>query len=102
VRLRFAGDDRRLLGQTALDCLRYHCHGDHSAEGRRGDVDGVMKRLAEAFTLDSSYASLPTMEERAAAFVKIALDHGLLVDMRVDEQPPDTIPPEPLADPGVR
>lgn len=91
----------RVAAGHALDCLRYHCHEDHSTEGRRGDVDGVMKRLAEAFTLDSSYASLPTVEERATAFVKIALEHGLLVDTQVHQQPPDTIPPAPPADPGV-
>lgn len=80
MRLRFTGDDRPMLGRTPLDCLHYHCHGDHSAEGRRGDVDGVMKRLADTFKLDSTYASLPTLEERAAAFVKLGLASGLLVD----------------------
>lgn len=70
-----------MRGETALDCLRYHCHGDHSAAARRGDIDGVMKRLAETFQLDPSYAALPTLEARSAAFVKIALEHGLLVDV---------------------
>lgn len=68
-----------MLGETALDCLRYHCHGDHSAEGRRADVDGVMKRLAATFELEASFTTLPTLEARAAAFVTIALDHGVLV-----------------------
>ena len=85
MRLRFAGDDRLLLGVTALNCLRYHCQGDHSAEGRRGDVDGVMRRLAATFKLETSFTALPTVEARAAAFVKIALEHGLLVDMRTDD-----------------
>lgn len=85
MRLRFAGDDRLLLGKTALDCLRYHCHGDHSAEARRGDIDGVMCRLAATFELETSFTILPTMEARAAAFVKIALEHDLLVGMRADD-----------------
>jgi hypothetical protein len=79
MKLRWAGDDRVLRGETALDCLRYHCHGDHSAEARRGDVDGVMKRLATTFQLDTSYTELPTLEERAAAFVKIASARRLLL-----------------------
>ena len=79
MRLRFSGDDRPMIGKTALDCLLYHCHGDHSEEGRSGNVDGVMKRLAQAFSLDSSFSTLPTLEERAAVFVKNALEHGLLV-----------------------
>ena len=81
MKLRFAGDDRILRGETALDCLRYHCHGDHSVAAQRGDVDGVMQRLAETFQLESSYTSLPTLEERAADFVKITRDQGLLVDV---------------------
>lgn len=80
--LRFAGDDRILRGETALDCLHYHGHGDHSAAARRGDIDGVMKRIAETFQLDQSFASLPTLEERCDAFVKIALKDGLLVDVK--------------------
>ena len=79
MKLRWAGDDRVLCGTTALDCLRYHCCVDHSAEGRRGDVDGVMKRLSETFQLDMSYATLPTLEERAAAFIKIASARRLLL-----------------------
>jgi hypothetical protein len=85
MRLRFAGEDKsRMRGKTALDCLRYHCHGDHSPEGQRGDVDGVMKRLTDIFKLDTSYASLPTLEERCEAFVKIALKDGLLIDASSD------------------
>lgn len=80
MKLRFAGDDRIMRGATALECLRHHCHGDHSAAARRGDIDGVMKRLADTFQLDSSYTTLSTLEERAAAFVKTARDHCLLVD----------------------
>jgi hypothetical protein len=68
-----------MRGATALDCMRDHCHGDHSAEGRRGDVDGVMKRLSDTFQLDTSYAALPTLEERATAFVKIASERRLLL-----------------------
>jgi hypothetical protein len=81
MKLRWDGDDRIMRGATALDCLRYHCHGDHSAAAQRGDVDGVMKRLADTFQLDPSYAALPTLEERAAGFVKIARDQKLLVDV---------------------
>jgi hypothetical protein len=77
-----------MRGATPLDVLRYHCQGDHSAEAQRGDIDGVMQRLAKTFHLDASYASLPTLEERAAAFVKIAIDEGLLVDLSVT--PPRT------------
>lgn len=83
MRLRWSGDDRLMFGKTALDCLRYHCHGDHSAEGRRGDVDGVMKRVATTFQIDQSFVALPTLEERCDSFVKIALDCGLLVDLAV-------------------
>lgn len=88
MRLRFAGDHRIMRGATALDVLRYHCHGDHSAEAQRGDIDGVMLRLAKTFHLDASYATLPTLEERAVAFVKTAIDEGLLVDLSVT--PPRT------------
>lgn len=70
-----------MQGATALDCLRYHCHGDHSAAARRGDVDGVMAKIAETFQLDPAYAALPTSEERAAAFVATAIATGLLVDL---------------------
>jgi hypothetical protein len=70
-----------MVGKTALDCLRMHCHGDYSAEGRRGDVDGVMKRIATTFQIDQSFAALPTLEERCDAFVKTALDCGLLIDL---------------------
>lgn len=89
MRLRFLGSDNILLGSSALECLRYHCHGDHhpcihSDEAQRGDIDGVMKRLCDEFaldfTIDVSYASLPTLEERSAAFVKALLDCGLLMD----------------------
>lgn len=80
MKMRWAGDDKILRGATALDCLRYHCHGDHSAAGQRGDVDGVMKRIAETFQLDQSYASLATLEERAVAFVAIAIGRGVLID----------------------
>ena len=83
MRLRWSGDDRKMAGKTALDCLRMHCHGDHSVEGQRGDVDGVMKRIATTFQIDQSFAALPTLEERCDAFVKIALDCGLLVDLSV-------------------
>jgi hypothetical protein len=80
MKLRWAGDNKILRGATALECLRYHCHGDHSAEGRRGDIDGVMKRIAETFQIDTTaYAALPTLDERCAAFVKTALDCGLMV-----------------------
>lgn len=82
MRLRFSGDDRPMLGKTALDCLRYHCQGDHSPEGQRGDVDGVMARLAKTFDLDLGYAALPTLEARCEAFVKAALSNGLLIDER--------------------
>jgi hypothetical protein len=75
-----------MLGETALDCLRYHCHGDHSAEGRRGDVDGVMQRLAATFELETSFTVLPTVEARAAAFVKLALERGVLVNIPHDLQ----------------
>lgn len=81
MKLRWAGDDKILRGSTALDCLRYHCHGDHSAEARRGDLDGVMKRIATTFQLDLAYAALSTLEERSAAFVKTALDHGIMIDV---------------------
>ena len=80
MKLRWAGDDHFLRGATALDCLRYHCRSDHSAEGRRGDVDGVMKRIADTFQLDASYASLPTLEERATAFVQVAIARHVLID----------------------
>ncbi len=81
MKLRWAGDDKILWGATALDCLRYHCHGDHSLAGQRGDVDGVMKRIAETFQLDSAYAALPTLEERSTAFVKTAIAHGVMIDV---------------------
>ena len=81
MRLRFAGDHRIMRGATALDVLRYHCHGDHSPEAQRGDIDSVMKRLATTFQLDLTYAALPTLEERAAAFVKTAIECGLLADL---------------------
>lgn len=68
-----------MRGATALDCLRFHCHGDHSPEAQRGDVDGVMRRLANTFQLDLSYAALPTLEERAEAFVNTAIDRGIMV-----------------------
>jgi len=80
VRLRWTGDRRVLRGVTALDCLRDHCHGDHSEASRRGDVDGVMRRIAVAFQLDLFYAELPTLEERCSAFVRTALDRALLID----------------------
>jgi hypothetical protein len=70
-----------MAGKTALDCLRMHCHGDHSVEGQRGDVDGVMRRIATTFQIDQSFAALSTLEERCEAFVKIALAEGLLVDL---------------------
>lgn len=81
MKLRWAGDDKILRGATALDCLRYHCHGDHSAEARRGDLDGVMKRIATTFQLDLANAALPTLEERSEAFVKTALDRGIMIDV---------------------
>lgn len=81
MKLRWTGDDHILRGATALDCLRYHCHGDHSAAARSGDVDGVMKRIAEIFRLDQSYAALSTLEARCDAFVNSALACGLLVDL---------------------
>lgn len=70
-----------MRGATALDVLRYHCHGDHSSEAQRRDIDGVMLRLAKTFQLDLAYAALSTLEERATAFVKTAIDCGLLVDL---------------------
>lgn len=82
MKLRWAGDDKILRGATALDCLRYHCHGDHTTAGQRGDVDGVMERISRTFEIDPSYASLPTLEERSAAFVKAALDCGVLIDAK--------------------
>jgi hypothetical protein len=85
MKLRFAEDDRVMRGATALDCLRCHCQGDHSAEAQRGDIDGVMKRLAATFQLDPSYVAPTTLEERAAAFVTIALACGLLVDLSVSK-----------------
>lgn len=81
MKLRWAGDDRILRGATALDCFRYHCHGDHSRAGQRGDVDGVMKCIAETFQLDTAYASLSSLEERAAAFVTTAINRGVMVDV---------------------
>ena len=86
MKLRWYGDDKILRGATALDCLRYHCHGDHSDAGIRGDVDGVMARIAEMFKLDPSYASLPTLEERAAAFVATAVAIGLLKDLAAPQE----------------
>lgn len=83
MRLRWSGDDRPMFGKTALDCLRYHCGGDHSTEARRGDIDGVMKRIATTFQIDQSFVKLPTLDARCDAFVKIALDCGLLVDLAV-------------------
>ena len=81
MKLRWAGDDKIMLGTSALDCLRYHCHGDHSAEARHGDIDGVMKRIGETFQIDPSYATRSTLEERCEAFVKIAIACGLIVDV---------------------
>ena len=96
MKLRWAGDDKIMRGVTALDCLRYHCHGDHSVEAQCGDLDGVMQRLAAVkvredrsqcvhydmnATFDLTYATLPTLDERCAAFVKTAIDCGLIVDM---------------------
>lgn len=83
MRLRFFGDDRPLIGKTALDCLRFHCNGDHSPEARRGDIDGVMARLAKTFELDTSYSTRPTLDERCIAFVDAALASGLLVDAKL-------------------
>lgn len=80
MRLRFSGDDRPLIGTTALDCLRYHCRGDHSPEAQRGDIDGVMNRLARTFDLDRSFMAELTLEARCEAFVSTALACGLLVD----------------------
>ena len=81
MKLRWVGDDKsRMRGTTALDCLRHHCHGDHSPEGCRGDVDGVMRRITSTFALDVAYASLPTLEERTEAFVKTAIDGGILFE----------------------
>jgi hypothetical protein len=101
MHLRFAGDDRLLLGQTALDCLRYHCHGDHSAEGQRSDVDEASGRNLHArfilrLTSNRGGAGCCFREDRTGA--------DLLVDMRINKPPPDTIPsaPPPPADPGVR
>lgn len=84
MRLRFYGDDKpRLIGATALDCLRFHCHSDHSPEARRGDIDGVMARLANTFHLDRTYADQLTLEARCEMFVNTALACGLLVDAKV-------------------
>lgn len=80
MKLRWAGD-RVIRGATALDCLRHHLHSDHSAAAQRGAVDGVMERIAKTFQLDASYAALPTLEERAAAFVAAAIAVGLLEDL---------------------
>lgn len=79
MRLRFAGDDRPMFGRTALECLRYHCHGDHSTEAIRGDIDGVMKRLAKMFAIDAYYTALSNLEERCSAFVELALANGVLI-----------------------
>lgn len=81
MKLRFAGDDRIMRGATALACLRDHCNGDHSDAARRGDIDEVMKRLAETFKLDQSFRLLSTLDARCDAFVKGALEDGLLVDL---------------------
>ena len=79
MRLRFYGDDRPMLGKDALECLQFHCHGDHSPEGRRGDVDGVMNRIADTFKLDETFKSCTTLEERAVMFVMTAINAGLIV-----------------------
>jgi len=81
MKLRWAGDDKIMRGATALDCLRYHCHGDHSHEARSGDIDGVMKRIADTFQIDTAYAALPTLDDRCAAFVRTAIACGLIVDV---------------------
>ena len=81
MKMRWAGDDKILRGATALDCLRYHCHGDHSAAAQRGDIDGVMARLSDDLQIDTSYRALPTLEERAAAFVHAARAQGWLMDV---------------------
>jgi hypothetical protein len=81
MKLRWSGDDRIMRGATAIDCLRDHCNGDHSPEARRNDIDGVMRRIAETFRLDLSFDKLSTLEARCEAFVKTAIDGGLLVNM---------------------
>lgn len=85
MKLRWWGDDRFMRGATALDCIKYHMHGDHSKEARSGDIDGVMRRLAtgwfgEQFNFDKSYMNLPTLEERADAFVQAAIECGMMLD----------------------
>jgi hypothetical protein len=86
MKLRWAGDDKIMRGATALECLRDHCHGDHSAEARRGDIDGVMKRIGETFQIDMDYAALSTLEERCAAFVKTGIACGLIVDLNAPQE----------------
>ena len=85
MKLRWAGDDKIMRGATALDCLRYHCHGDHSREAQRGDIDGVMKRIADTFRIDTAYAALPTLDDRCAAFVKTGIACGLIIDLDIPQ-----------------
>lgn len=90
MKLRFWGDDCYLRGATALACIRYHMGHDHSKEARNGDVDGVMKRLATCYPaqkmgMGQSYASLPTLEERAEAFINAALECGWLIDVNAEK-----------------
>lgn len=88
MRLRFAGDHRVMHGATAIDVLRFHCRGDHSAAARIGDLDGVMKRLADTFRLDTSYTTGSTLEARCDAFIAKALQTGFMVDV---ERPTDDV-----------
>lgn len=81
MKLRWAGDDKIMRGATALDCLRDHCHGDHSVEAAHGDIDGVMRRIADTFQIDASYAVLPTLKERCHAFVQTSIACGLIENL---------------------
>lgn len=84
LKYRWLGDDKaRLRGATALDCLRMHCHGDHSLEARNGDIDAVMNRIATNLQFGTSYKEKPTLEERAAEFIKLGIAKGWIYDVRV-------------------
>jgi hypothetical protein len=81
-KLHWNGDHRSHNGETALGFLRDHCYGDHSKEAMAGDYDGVMARLAKNLHLDTSFQQYAALEDRAEAFVKIALASGWLIEGR--------------------
>lgn len=83
MKLRWAGSDRIMYGNTALECLRFHLHSSHSAEAQSGDVDGEINRIANTFLVDPTYRTMPTLETRCEAFVKTAREIGLIVDATV-------------------